>query len=81
MELKSNLIVELSETELDNVAGGLSVTIGDVGGFSQTSGNGFTQKGMTIAQQTFAGPNGSGTASAFDFKFIDTFAAQSLAAS
>lgn len=77
-EFKSNL-VELSETELNDVAGGLAVTIGDVGGFAQFAGNSFTQKELSIAQRTFAGPEGSGTVSGFGLKLIDSFAGQGIA--
>lgn len=79
-ELKSNFVaVELSETELDVVAGGLSVTIDDANGFAQSSANDFVQKNMTVAQQTFAGPQGSGTASVFNFQINGSSAGQSLA--
>ncbi len=81
-ELKLNFTaVELSETELDTVAGGLSVSIGDVNGYAQSSSNDFTQKQMTIAQQTFAGPNGSGTASVFNFNMVGSSAGQSIVVS
>lgn len=76
-ELKSNLVTELSETELDQVAGGLAVSIGDVQGYAQSAANDFFQKNMTVAQQTFAGPNGSGTASVFNLQEIGSSAGQS----
>lgn len=73
-----NSAIELSETELETVAGGLSVTIGDIGGFSQTAANDFTQKNLALAQKTFAGPDGSGTASVFDLKLIGSSAGQTI---
>lgn len=78
-ELTSNFVaVELSETELDSVAGGLAVTIGDANGFAQSAANDFFRKTMTIAQQTYAGPNGSGTASVFNLEEIASSAGQSI---
>jgi hypothetical protein len=55
--------VELSDLELDTVAGGLAISFGDVQGFASDASNTFSQKNLVVGQQTFAGPNGSGTAS------------------
>jgi hypothetical protein len=73
-----NNLAELTAADLDTVAGGLAITIGDAQGYAQSASNDFFQKNMTIAQQTFAGPNGSGTASAFTCQIIDTGAAQNI---
>lgn len=79
-EIKTNLVaVELSETELDSVAGGLAVSIGDAKGFAQSAANDFFQKNLMVAQQTVAGPNGSGTASVMNLQEIGSSAGQSIA--
>lgn len=70
--------VELSDAELDTVAGGLAVTIGDAQGYESLAGNNFAQKTLQIAQQTFAGPTGSGTASVFNLQEISSGAFQGI---
>jgi hypothetical protein len=75
----NTLAIELSEQELDTVAGGLAISIGDAKGYTQSAANDFVQKNMTIGQTTFAGPNGSGTASMFDLNLIGSSAVQSIA--
>ncbi len=70
--------IELSEIELDAVAGG-AITISDVQGYAQSATNDFFQKNLTVAQQTFAGPNGSGTASITNLAEIGSSAANSIA--
>lgn len=79
-EIKTNInAVELSETELDAVAGGAAaVTIGDVKGYAQSAVNDFFQKNLTVAQQTLAGPGGSSTASVTNLQEIGTSAGQSI---
>jgi hypothetical protein len=69
--------IELSDNELDDVSGG-AITIGDVQGYAQTAVNDFFQKNMTVAQQTFAGPNGSGTGSVTNVGVVGTFAGQNI---
>ncbi|MBF2064839.1 MAG: CTB family bacteriocin [Calothrix sp. C42_A2020_038] len=70
--------IELSLDELDNLAGGLSLIIGDVKGFASDANNSFYQKTLTVGQQTFAGPNGSYTASLFKFQETASSAGQSI---
>ena len=60
---KNMVAVELSEQELDTVAGGLAVTLGDVKGYASDAANNFSQKHLTVVQQTHAGPQGSYTGS------------------
>ncbi|BDA73796.1 hypothetical protein CAL7716_079620 [Calothrix sp. PCC 7716] len=78
-ETNSNAI-ELSIDELDTVAGGLAISIGDVGGFTSDAGNTFSQKNLAVGQQTFASPGGSYTASVTNFQDIFSKAGQSIAA-
>ena len=75
-ELKSNL-VELSDAELNDVAGG-TIVIGDVTGFAQDAFNSFFQKDTKVAQRTFAGPDGSGTESAALISEIKSAAGQMI---
>ena len=75
----NHMAVELSEQELDTVAGGLSITLGDGQGFASDASNIFTQKNLTVGQQTFAGPSGSGTASLTNLQEIFSSAAQGIA--
>ncbi|MBD2196887.1 MULTISPECIES: CTB family bacteriocin [Calothrix] len=77
--IKNIAVVELSEQELDNVAGGLSVVIGDAQGYNSQASNGFFQKELIVAQQTYAGPNGSGTASIASLKEISSSAGLNIA--
>ena len=70
--------VELSEQELDTVAGGLTISLGDGQQFASDASNGFTQKNLAVGQQTFAGPNGSGTASLTNLTDISSTANQGL---
>ncbi|MBD2202273.1 hypothetical protein H6G33_11620 [Calothrix sp. FACHB-1219] len=71
--------VELSEQELDNVAGGLALVLGDVNGYASQAGNTFFQKELVVAQQTTAGPNGSSTGSISSLKEISTSAGLNIA--
>ena len=73
--------VELSEQELDTVHGGLSITLGDGQGFASDASNTFLQKNLTVGQQTFAGPGGSGTASMANLDEILSSAGQGIAIS
>ena len=77
--IKNTVAVELSEQELDTVAGGLSISLGDGQGFASDASNVFSQKNLAVGQQTFAGPHGSGTASLTNLTDISTSAAQGLA--
>jgi hypothetical protein len=72
--------VELSDLELDTVAGGLAISFGDVKGFASDASNTFSQKNLVVGQQTFAGPNGSGTVSMTNIQSIFSSAGQAIAA-
>ncbi|RUT02502.1 hypothetical protein DSM106972_059800 [Dulcicalothrix desertica PCC 7102] len=78
-EINTNAI-ELSIDELDTVAGGLAISLGDIGGFTSDAGNSFSQKNLAVGQQTFAGPGGSYTASVTNLQEIFSKAGQSIAA-
>ena len=76
--IKNTVAIELSEDELDTVAGGLSISLGDGQGFASDASNTFEQKNLTVGQQTFAGPGGSGTASLTNLENIFSSAAQGI---
>ena len=77
--IKNTVAIELSEDELDTVAGGLSISLGDGQGFASDASNTFSQKNLKIGQQTFAGPKGSGTASLANLEDVFSSAAQGIA--
>ena len=77
--IKNIVAVELSSEELDTVAGGLAITLGDVQGFASDANNTYSKKNLTVGQQTFAGPNGSGTASLSNLQDIFSSAGQAIA--
>jgi bacteriocin-like protein len=70
--------IELSEQELDNVSGGLSVNFGDVHKFGSSANNSFRKKTSMIEQGTFAGENGSGTFSSVGIEDIFSAAGQGI---
>ncbi len=74
----SNEAIELSPNQLDSVAGGLSLILGDIGGFASSANNSFYQKTLNVAQQTYAGPNGSYTGSLFNFSEVASSAGQNI---
>ena len=78
--IKNTIAIELSEDELDTVHGGLSISLGDGQQFASDASNTFGQNNLTVGQQTFAGPNGSGTASMTNLDKIFSSAGQGIAA-
>ncbi|MBW4603072.1 MAG: CTB family bacteriocin [Calothrix sp. FI2-JRJ7] len=80
MQNEINNAVELSIDELDTVAGGLSISLGDIGGFTSDASNSFSQKNLGVAQQTFAGPGGSYTGSVTSLQDIFSNAGQAITA-
>ncbi|MBW4506303.1 MAG: CTB family bacteriocin [Scytonematopsis contorta HA4267-MV1] len=78
-EIMNSVAVELSSDELDTVAGGLSITLGNGQGFSSDANNTFTKKSLTVGQQTFAGPNGSFTSSMTNLEETISSAFQGIA--
>ena len=77
-EIKNTVAIELSSDELDTVAGGLSITLGNGQGFASNASNTYKQSNLTVGQQTFAGPGGSGTASMANLTDIFSSAAQGI---
>jgi hypothetical protein len=71
--------IELSNDELDTVAGGLAITLGDVGGFASDASNSYSLKQLQVGQQTFAGPGGSYTGSVTNLQEIYSTAGQAIA--
>lgn len=80
MSNEINSAVELSLDELDTLAGGLAITLGDIGGFTSDASNSFSQKNLAYGQQTFAGSGGSYTASVVGLQDILSKAGQGIAA-
>ena len=78
-QIKNMDAVELSEQELDTVAGGLAVTLGDVKGYASDAANDFFQKDLTVVQQTYAGPQGSYTGSVTNQTDTGSSAGQGIA--
>jgi hypothetical protein len=78
-DIKNTVAIELSSDELDTVAGGLSISLGDGQGFASDASNTFTQKNLAVGQHTFAGPHGSGTASLTNLQEISSSAGQGIA--
>ena len=77
-EIKNMVAVELSEQELDTVAGGLALTLGDVKGYASDAANSFSQKNLIVAQETYAGPHGSYTGSVTNLQEIASSAGQAI---
>ncbi|BAY31084.1 hypothetical protein NIES2107_29380 [Nostoc carneum NIES-2107] len=77
-EIKNIAAVELSEDELDNVAGGFGIILGDGQSLSLGTGSTFQQKNLAVGQQTFAGPNGAGTTTLVNAQEIFSDAGQIL---
>ncbi|GJD19272.1 hypothetical protein RIVM261_042280 [Rivularia sp. IAM M-261] len=71
--------IELSNDELDIVAGGLAISLDDIGGFASDASNTFSQKNLAVGQQTFAGPGGSFTGSVTNLQEIISTAGQAIA--
>jgi hypothetical protein len=59
-EIKNQFAVELSEDELDTVAGGFALSIGNGQTLTNDSVSKFSQKDLLVTGGTFAGPNGAG---------------------
>lgn len=78
MESLETGAMELSDDELNAVAGGCGINLGDLDGFNQSSGNFYSKKNLAVNQATFAGPEGSGTISSVGFEQIDSGAFQNI---
>lgn len=76
-EINPQVAIELSEQELDTVAGGLDLS--NFKGLLSSETTGFKQRNIDAMTETTSGPNGSSTSSVSLISEIDTFADQFLA--
>ncbi len=70
--------VELSDSELDNVAGGFAFSIGEGQSLSLGTNSSFGQKVLQVGQATVSGPGGSGTQTLVNAGSLFTDAGQSF---
>ena len=70
--------VELSDLELDSVAGGFAFSIGEGQNLSLGTNSSFGQKMIQVGQVTTSGPGGSGTQTMISAGSIFTNAGQSF---
>ncbi|EKE97709.1 MULTISPECIES: CTB family bacteriocin [unclassified Tolypothrix] len=77
-EIKNIAAVELSEDELDNVAGGFGIVLGGGQSLGLVTGSSFEQKNLAVGQQTVAGPGGAGTTTLVNAQDIISSAGQGL---
>ena len=76
--IKNQVAVELSETELDSVAGGFSISIGEGQNLALDTNSSLHQKSIGIGQRTNAGPGGAGTVTMVNAQDIFSNAGQGL---
>ncbi|BAY99561.1 hypothetical protein NIES37_35470 [Tolypothrix tenuis PCC 7101] len=77
-EIKNIAAVEMSEDELDNVAGGFGIVLGGGQSLGLVTGSSFEQKNLAVGQQTVAGPGGAGTTTLVNAQDIISSAGQGL---
>jgi hypothetical protein len=77
-EIKNTVAVELSEQELDNVAGGFAINIGDGQNLGLDTNSSFHQSNLAVGQSTFAGAAGAGTVTVVNAQDIFSQAGQGL---
>jgi hypothetical protein len=70
--------VELADLELDTVAGGFGISIGDGQNLALDTNSSFSKKVLQVAQATVSGPGGSATQTAVNADSIFTDAGQNL---
>jgi hypothetical protein len=71
--------VELSDLELDTVAGGFGgISIGDGQNLALDTNSSFSKNILQVAQATVSGPGGSGTQTAVGLDSLFTDAGQNL---
>lgn len=80
-EIKHAVAIELSDDELDTVAGGFGISIGEGQNLALSTFSNFSQKSTIIAQETFTGFGGSYTASFIHMQETTSSAGQSLVVS
>lgn len=77
-EIKNTDAIELSEAELDTVAGGFAISIGEGQSLAFNTFSNFSHKSTIIAQETFTGFGGSYTGSFIHIQETTSSAGQSL---
>lgn len=77
-ELSEIGAIELSEDELDTVAGGLALNLGDGQSFSSDAFSEYGKKTLIVGQSTSAGPEGATTASFTGLEEIFSKSGQSI---
>jgi hypothetical protein len=77
-EIKNSVAVELSEVELDSVAGGFGIIIGNGQNLGLYTNSSFHQSNLAVGQQTVAGPTGAGTTTLVNAQDIFSNAGQGL---
>lgn len=78
VELSDMGAVELSEDELDTVAGGLALNLGDGQSFSSDAFSEYGKKTLIVGQSTSAGPDGANTTSFTGLEEIFSRSGQSI---
>ncbi|BAZ39317.1 hypothetical protein NIES4101_52690 [Calothrix sp. NIES-4101] len=77
-EITNEFAVELSDSELDTVAGGFSLVIDNGQTLTNDSVSKFSQKDLLVAGGTFAGPGGAGNTFSVAAREIKSFSNQNL---
>ncbi|BAZ39320.1 hypothetical protein NIES4101_52720 [Calothrix sp. NIES-4101] len=77
-EIQNQFAVELSDSELDTVAGGFSLVIGNGQSLTNDSVSKFSQKDLLVSGGTFAGPGGAGNTFGVAAREIYSFSNQNL---
>ncbi|BAY99245.1 hypothetical protein NIES37_32240 [Tolypothrix tenuis PCC 7101] len=78
-KIKNIAAIELSEDELDNVAGGVGEFVLSGGqNLGLFTGASFQQKNLAVGQQTIAGPGGAGTTTLVNAQEIISNSGQGL---
>ena len=77
-EIKGQFAVELSEDELDTVAGGFSLVLGNGQSLTNDSLSQFQQKTTIVSGGTVAGPGGAGTTFSAGLQDISSLSNQVL---
>jgi hypothetical protein len=77
-EIKNQFAVELSEDELDTVAGGFGLVLGNGQSLTNDSISEFSQKDLLVTGGTVAGPTGAGNTFGVAAREIYSFSNQNL---
>jgi hypothetical protein len=77
-EIKNQMAIELSDSELDTVAGGFSLVLGNGQSLTNDSLSQFQQKTTIVSGGTVAGPGGAGTTFSAGLQDISSLSNQIL---